>query len=106
MQLTNQPPQMTQQANTTKLLVSKLFDPRTSEFVTDRIITVSQDSGLILDVSPYSTQDIHAVLADSTNVDLRGLTVLPGLVDAHVHRAFTLPFHSCESWYSHGTDEA
>ncbi|EIN14315.1 hypothetical protein PUNSTDRAFT_140632 [Punctularia strigosozonata HHB-11173 SS5] len=88
----------------TKLVVSKLFDPETEQFITNRIITVSEDSGLVLDVTPFSSEDVHSVLVDSRTVDLRGLTVLPGLVDTHVH--FFLHPYSEVSWEDQLTKES
>ncbi|KAI0931079.1 hypothetical protein AcW2_000041 [Taiwanofungus camphoratus] len=72
---------------TTKIFAGKLFDPYTLTLLPNRIITVSRESGLILDVQPYSAADEASVdFSDPQIVDLRPATVLPGFVDAHVHR--------------------
>jgi dihydroorotase-like cyclic amidohydrolase len=69
------------------ILASQLFDPYTKQLVKDQHIRVSKASGLILDVRTFTDEDL--AILDLTNpdvLDLRGLTVLPGLVDVHVHR--------------------
>ncbi|MGH7710278.1 MAG: amidohydrolase family protein [Gemmatimonadaceae bacterium] len=58
----------------------RILDPRTGQFLSPSIIVVS--GGRISDVLPAASY--RGELADST-IDLRGLTVLPGLIDAHVH---------------------
>lgn len=72
---------------TMKIYAGKLFDPYTLALLPQRVITTSPESGLVLGVAPYSTADEAGVdFADEAVVDLRQATVLPGLVDAHVHR--------------------
>lgn len=88
-----------------RIYAGKLFDPDTLQLLPSRVLTVSQHSGLILDVRPYTPQQLadvdfagpsdggdgdgHAVHdhheRQHENVDLTRATVLPGLVDAHVH---------------------
>ena len=75
---------------TTKILAGKLFDSPTGELLLNRLITVSSESGLIVDVRGFadSAQGLSAAgvgLDDPNTVDLRERTVLPGFVDAHVH---------------------
>ncbi|KZV84226.1 hypothetical protein EXIGLDRAFT_683045 [Exidia glandulosa HHB12029] len=77
---------------TTRIVTSRLFDPYTLEFLEDRLITVHTASGVILRVSRVS-KDFQASTHD---IDLRGLTVLPGFVDSHVH--FFLHPYSETSW--------
>ena len=63
---------------------STLFDPKKRAFVSDVSITVDPTSGLILD----RFQRSKGSLGDSVpvgDIDLRGKTVTPGLVDAHSH---------------------
>ncbi|PSR72038.1 hypothetical protein PHLCEN_2v12068 [Hermanssonia centrifuga] len=72
----------------TRILAGKLFDPYTGDLLQNRLITVSPESGLILDVQPFDDSVLETIadLADpNAIVDLRDLTVLPGLVDVHVH---------------------
>ncbi len=72
----------------TRILAGKLFDPYTGDLLQNRLITVSPESGLILDVQPFDDSVLASIadLADpNAIVDLRDLTVLPGLVDVHVH---------------------
>ncbi|TDL28048.1 hypothetical protein BD410DRAFT_739450, partial [Rickenella mellea] len=65
------------------IVAGNLFDPYTLLFISGQVITVSERSGLVLDVSPLSESSVDF---NSTRViDLRDHTVLPGLVDAHVH---------------------
>lgn len=66
---------------TTRIVTSRLFDPQSLEFLEDLLITVHTGSGAILRVSRV-TKDFKT---SSNDIDLRGLTVLPGFVDVHVH---------------------
>ena len=67
-----------------QLLVDCYFDSESAELVyRETLFEVSQDTGLIHRIC--SLQDIP--VDDSEGIiDLRGLTVLPGFVDTHVHR--------------------
>jgi cytosine/adenosine deaminase-related metal-dependent hydrolase len=69
-----------------RLVVGKLFDSYALELLENRVITVSQASGLILDVQPVVEHDINYSHPDV--LDMRHLTVLPGFVDTHVHRSY------------------
>ncbi|KAB5545909.1 isoaspartyl dipeptidase-like protein [Coniochaeta sp. 2T2.1] len=65
---------------------SSLFDSKHKTFLTNITLTIDTKSGLITS----SHQRDHDLLpahnvSNSHTVDLRGLTVLPGLVDAHTH---------------------
>lgn len=72
-----------------KIYAGKLYDPYTLALLPQRVITTSAESGLVLDVAPYSAEDEAGVdFADPAVVDLRQATVLPGFVDAHVHREY------------------
>ena len=73
-----------------KIYAGKLFDPYTLQLLPQRVITVSEDSGLVLDVQPYSGDEVRNVDFASREdvVDLRAATVLPGLVDVHVHSKY------------------
>ncbi|KAI0658376.1 hypothetical protein C8Q70DRAFT_917802 [Cubamyces menziesii] len=70
-----------------RIYAGQLFDPESLQLQPRQKITVSQDSGLILDVQPYSaTEENEVDFADTdTVVDQRDATVLPGFVDTHVH---------------------
>ncbi|KAF7328691.1 hypothetical protein MSAN_02470900 [Mycena sanguinolenta] len=57
------------------------LDPYLLQLVPNQLITVSQDTGLVLDVCSFSSS---SELPPET-IDLRHLTVLPGFVDVHVH---------------------
>lgn len=59
-----------------------LFDPKRKAFRNNISITVSQKSGNIVKV--FERKDELTALS-STDIDLRGKTILPGLVDAHTH---------------------
>ncbi|EJD54380.1 hypothetical protein AURDEDRAFT_156160 [Auricularia subglabra TFB-10046 SS5] len=77
---------------TTRVVTSKLFDSHTAAFLEDLVILVHTTSGVILRVDEVS-KDFQPCEHD---IDLRGLTVLPGFVDAHVH-LFLHPY-SETSW--------
>jgi imidazolonepropionase-like amidohydrolase len=56
----------------------RLFDSRTGTMLTNQIVLVRGDR--IVDVGPSA-----AIPADARVIDLSGATVLPGMIDAHVH---------------------
>lgn len=77
------PEAQTQPAAATKVvLAGKLFDPYTLDLLENQAITISSDSGLILDVTSFSNIGSDFV---GDVIDLRNSTVLPGFVDTHVH---------------------
>ncbi|KAI2463032.1 amidohydrolase [Annulohypoxylon bovei var. microspora] len=67
------------------ILTSSLFDSKNKCFVEDVSLSIDTNTGLITTAfqQPQSLSDIVASLSNS--IDLRGLTVLPGLVDVHTH---------------------
>jgi len=75
-----------------QIYVSQLFDSVRRELVQKQVIWVDRDRGLILDVCDWEEADAwtgslynQEIEVEVTKIDLRGLTVLPGLVDVHVH---------------------
>ena len=68
------------------LRADRILDPRTGAYSAPSVVLVA--GGRIIDVLPAS--QYRPALADST-IDLRGLTLLPGLIDAHVHLAIGGP---------------
>src|SRR5882757_7464557 len=58
----------------------RLFDPKTGTNLTNQVILVKGDR--IMDVGPADRVKIHAGV---TVIDLSRATVLPGLIDRHVH---------------------
>jgi imidazolonepropionase-like amidohydrolase len=64
----------------TAVFADALYDPATAETV--RPATVLIDGGRVLAAGPRD--QVH-VPADAERVDAEGLTVLPGLIDCHVH---------------------
>lgn len=70
----------TMSSDTFTIYTSSLFSPTTLDFHRNLALTVSRSSGLITSVSNHNVTNIVA-----PDIDLRGLTVLPGLVDAHTH---------------------
>jgi imidazolonepropionase-like amidohydrolase len=63
---------------TIAIRAGRLFDSRTGTMLTNAIVLVRGDR--IADVGPSVT-----IPADARVIDLSGATVLPGLIDAHVH---------------------
>ncbi|KAJ9223743.1 hypothetical protein DTO027B5_6004 [Paecilomyces variotii] len=66
-----------------KIHTSILFDPKKKEFIKDLTIVADRSTGLIVGVYKRSATDGQILPAE--DIDLRGLLVLPGLVDAHTH---------------------
>jgi imidazolonepropionase-like amidohydrolase len=62
--------------------VGRILDPSSGQYSLASVLLVSR--GRITDIRPASAYD--ASVADST-IDLRDLTILPGLIDGHVHLA-------------------
>ena len=72
-----------------RIYAGKIFDSYSCQLVDKKMITVSPESDLIQGIESYSPRDLQAVdFSDPDNVDLTNQTVLPGFVDAHVHRKF------------------
>ncbi|KAJ7182876.1 hypothetical protein C8R43DRAFT_15783 [Mycena crocata] len=88
----------------TRILAGQLFDPYLLKLIPDQLITVSRKTGLILDVCTFSPDFITQALLDEDTIDLRHLTVSPGLVDAHVH--FFLHSYAETSWTDQVTKES
>ncbi|KDQ20340.1 hypothetical protein BOTBODRAFT_101627 [Botryobasidium botryosum FD-172 SS1] len=70
-----------------RILVSSLFEPETLAFLHNKTIVVDAETGLIRKVRSHDQLDdrCEAEDGDVRIIDLRGLTVLPGFVDTHVH---------------------
>lgn len=73
-----------------KILAGRLFDSYAGDVVANRLITVSPTSGLIVGVEEFKDSkewfaEAGIDLGDESTIDLRGLTVLPGFIDTHVH---------------------
>ena len=69
------------------IYAGKLFDSENERLLDHRVITISPQSGLIVDVQTYDPKhvDVGVDFSNTSNIDLRSLTVLPGFVDCHVH---------------------
>ncbi|KAE9367917.1 hypothetical protein N431DRAFT_444991 [Stipitochalara longipes BDJ] len=64
---------------------SLLFDSKHKQLVPETSITIDTKTGLITKVFKRDKQLPQHNVSSSNTIDLRGLTVLPGLVDAHTH---------------------
>ncbi|PIL31293.1 hypothetical protein GSI_05991 [Ganoderma sinense ZZ0214-1] len=89
-----------------RIYAGKLFDPHALQLLPQRVVTVSEALGLVVDVRPYAEGEASAVdfARDETAIDLRDATVLPGFVDAHVH-LFLHPYAET-SWEDQLTKES
>ncbi|KAI0066404.1 hypothetical protein BV25DRAFT_1878246 [Artomyces pyxidatus] len=109
MQLSPDTTQHTEMERTVTIYAGKLFDSEQGALLSARVLTVSPSSGLILDVQPYEPDQIErsaaALFADpKAAIDLRSQTLLPGLVDTHVH--FFLHPYSETPWEDQLTKES
>lgn len=84
-----------------RILTSKIFqlgqngETLGNPWTRDATIVVLKSNGRILDVRPTSDDDLVALARSNPSVgcdkskadvlDLRGLTILPGFIDTHVH---------------------
>ncbi|XXG97857.1 hypothetical protein Hte_004171 [Hypoxylon texense] len=64
---------------------SSLFDSKQKRFVSDLSLSIDPKTGLITKVYKRDSSLPARNVSDQNTIDLRGLTVLPGLVDAHTH---------------------
>ena len=64
---------------------SLLFDPAQKKFLDNISLVVNRTTGLVTDTYQRYSSSIPSDHDSPRDVDLRHLTVLPGLVDAHTH---------------------
>ncbi|KAG8727401.1 hypothetical protein FRC11_013304 [Ceratobasidium sp. 423] len=87
-----------------RILTDNYFDSVRAEFVKDSyVITIDKTNGLVLGISKASDAS-DPPPADVEVIDLRGLTVMPGFVDTHVH--FFLHPYTEASWDDQVTRES
>ena len=77
-------------AKTKRIYAGKLFDSEAQTLLSNRLITVATDSGLILSVAGYTPGNVPSSESEDV-IDLSNATVLPGLVDTHVHCTYRVP---------------
>jgi imidazolonepropionase-like amidohydrolase len=75
----------------TAIVVGRLFNPKFDRLLTDQVVLIKGDR--IVDVGPAASVKIPA---DAKRIDLSGATVLPGLIDTHLH-----VFSSPSNYVSH-----
>jgi imidazolonepropionase-like amidohydrolase len=84
-----------------RILTSKLFqvgpngETLDNPWMQDATIVILKTNGRVLDVRPTNDEDLAALASFNPSVgcdeskvdvlDLRGLTILPGFIDTHVH---------------------
>ncbi|KAI0156589.1 hypothetical protein GGR57DRAFT_463903 [Xylariaceae sp. FL1272] len=71
--------------NTLTVHTSSLFNSKHKRFDVDVSLDLDQNTGLITKVYKHSQPLPQHDVSDKKTIDLRGFTVLPGLVDAHTH---------------------
>ncbi|CAE7103641.1 unnamed protein product [Rhizoctonia solani] len=87
-----------------RILTDNYFDSVRAEFVKDNyVITIDKTNGLILGLSRASDAS-DPPPSDVEVIDLRGMTVMPGFVDTHVH--FFLHPYAEASWSDQVTRES
>jgi imidazolonepropionase-like amidohydrolase len=65
--------------------ISLLFDSKKKQLISDTSIVINTKTGLITKVFKRDKQLPQHNVSNANTIDLRDLTVLPGLVDAHTH---------------------
>ena len=68
------------QGQITAVRAGKLFDPKAGQMVTNQVVLIQGDR--ITEVGPAASVTIPA---NAKIIDLSRATVLPGLIDGHVH---------------------
>jgi imidazolonepropionase-like amidohydrolase len=76
-------PGLSEGAEMFQIHTSSVFDPKKKAFRKDLSFVVNSKTGLIMDI--VSRLEPLPEKISPPDIDLRGLTVLPGLVDAHTH---------------------
>lgn len=69
--------------STFKVHTSRLFDSENKTFISNVTLVINPTTALI--ESTYQRKSSESLNLESNDIDLRGKTVLPGLVDAHTH---------------------
>ncbi|KZT44304.1 hypothetical protein SISSUDRAFT_1012401 [Sistotremastrum suecicum HHB10207 ss-3] len=89
----------------TIIYADRYFDSQSASFVDDSLaISVSEETGLIHNIQPLSEVANNPPNVPKKVIDLRGLTLLPGFVDTHVH--FFLHPYTETSWEDQLTKES
>lgn len=78
------------------ILTSTLFDSKHKTFLSNISLVVNTETGLITKTYQREREPSRDNVLTRNTIDLRGLTVLPGLVDAHTH-IFLHPYDETSS---------
>ncbi|KAI9653625.1 MAG: hypothetical protein M1821_006972 [Bathelium mastoideum] len=78
-------PDIAPTASSFSVHTSLLYDPQQKRFLQDISLAINPSTGLITQVSRRASAALPTDYNADRDIDLRDLTVIPGLVDAHTH---------------------
>ena len=85
-----------------RILAARVFDSISAILLVNQAITISRHTGLIVDVRPIAALDSDE---DVIILDMReqNITLIPGLIDTHVHREPSFPDTYVLRWHNNAS---